>query len=67
MVITDVKITQLGEPPKQGYTIIDRTYDYDLPALKKHTLSIKMMKRSEVKQAVTNLIFVNVSQLKTVS
>ena len=67
VVITDIKIQSNTLPMVEGYTYVDQTLDDGQTALKKHHLLIKYSKRIIVKQAITQIILVDSSQLGSVS
>ena len=66
MVITDIKIQSNTTPLVEGFTCVDQTLDDGQLSLKKHNLLLKYSRRIAVKQAVTQLIFVDSSQLGSV-
>lgn len=66
VVITDIKIQSNTLPMVEGYTYVDQTLDDGQTALKKHHLLIKYSKRIIVKQAITQIILVDSSQLGSV-
>ncbi|KAI6652197.1 Multivesicular body subunit 12B [Oopsacas minuta] len=66
VVITDIKIQSNTMQLVEGFTHVDQTFDDAQPALKKHNLLLKYSKRTLVKQAVTQIIFVDSGQLGSV-
>ena len=66
MVITDIKIQSNSLPMVEGFTHVDQTLDDGQQTLKKHNLLLKYSRRTTVKQAITQLIFVDSSQLGSV-
>ena len=66
MVLTDIKIQNNSTPMVEGFTHVDQTLDDGQQTLKKHNLLLKYSKKVSVKQAVTQLIFVDSSQLGSV-
>ena len=66
VVITDIKIQNITTSMVEGFTHVDQTLDDGQQTLKKHNLLLKYNKRVSVKQAVTQLLFVDSSQLGSV-
>lgn len=58
-VLADICILNEKEAPYQGFSLIDKTQDTGEPALKKKTISVKMVPRSSAQDAVCDVIILS--------